>query len=86
MAHVKPFIIVGIDVNGDVGIAVWGQGESEEDARLQEMHNLYPEETHLTVIYLAGERDLRSLRRLQAEGARRNDEGIAGKGWDNEPE
>jgi hypothetical protein len=82
MSHVKPFIIVGIDAFGDVGIAGWGQGEEQEQDRLDEYRRLYPEKARLTVVYLQKEKDLVLLRRLQAEGAARNEDGTAEEGWE----
>jgi hypothetical protein len=82
MSHVKPFIIVGIDAFGDVGIAGWGQGEREEEEKLRELGKLYPKEARLTTVMLEKDFDLRVLRSLQQIGAARNDEGVAGEGWD----
>jgi hypothetical protein len=82
MSHVKPFIIVGIDAFGDVGIAGWGKGKHEENERMAELKELYPVEAMLATVMLEDEYDLQVLRLLQRAGAKRNDEGAAGKGWE----
>lgn len=73
MSHVHPFLIIGIDAFGDVGICSCGTGEHEERERLAEAKANYPQSPWIASVMLGGDEDLARFREMQAMGAGQND-------------